>query len=53
MVASGTTQINLSGELRVRGWYGSNIDSTGFALAPRLVLERSVAEPLAEPTEEV
>jgi GNAT superfamily N-acetyltransferase len=28
-------------------------DSTGFALAPRLVLERSVAEPLAEPSEEV
>ncbi|MEJ2695709.1 MAG: hypothetical protein P8013_03595 [Candidatus Sulfobium sp.] len=31
VVAAGTTQINLSGELRVRGWYGDNIDTTGFA----------------------
>jgi len=28
-------------------------DSAGFTLAPRLVLERSVAEPLLEPSEEV
>ena len=27
-------------------------DSTGFKLAPRLVLERSVAEPMAEPADE-
>jgi hypothetical protein len=33
VVATGTTQINLSGELRVRGWYGNNItgqSSEGF-----------------------
>ncbi len=29
------------------------LDSTSFELAPRLVLERAVAEPLAEPTDEV
>jgi Alginate export len=29
VVATGTTQINLSGELRVRGWYGKNIDGAG------------------------
>jgi ribosomal protein S18 acetylase RimI-like enzyme len=28
-------------------------DSTGFELAPRLVLERSVAAPLAEPAEDI
>jgi GNAT superfamily N-acetyltransferase len=28
-------------------------DSSGFTLAPRLVLERSVAEPLVEPSEEI
>lgn len=28
-------------------------DSTGFKFAPRLVLERAVAEPLMEPTDEV
>jgi len=29
VVAAGTTQINLSGELRVRGWYGKNIANVG------------------------
>ena len=29
VVAAGTTQINLSGELRVRGWFGSNISNVG------------------------
>ncbi len=29
VVATGTTQINLSGELRVRGWYGKNITGVG------------------------
>ncbi len=52
MRAKGVRQVHSQADWTNHGLL-KYFDSTGFELAPRLVLERTVSQPLAEPTDEV